>query len=206
MSNGTSSGTTWENGTELTTSFDRVLPAPGKSALWWFLASEVMVFGGLITCYLLFRMAHAGWIEEARHVNVWIGAINTVVLLTSSLSIVKAHEAATARDQARARRFLLFTVLLGLTFLCFKAVEYTFEIRHGFHPLAGLFWSFYYTMTGLHGLHVLGGIIANFVIYVSLGRAGWERKSHRIELSGLYWHFVDVVWIFLFPLLYLSTR
>jgi heme/copper-type cytochrome/quinol oxidase subunit 3 len=95
---------------------------------------------------------------------------------------------------------LALTILLGLAFLGIKAFEYTSEIRAGFTPATGIFWSFYYTMTGLHALHVLAGAILNFVLLV----AGRIRSPHRLELAGLYWHFVDIVWIFLFPLLYLT--
>jgi heme/copper-type cytochrome/quinol oxidase subunit 3 len=90
----------------------------------------------------------------------------------------------------------------GLVFLGIKAIEYTTEIRAGFTPGAGIFWSFYYTMTGLHGLHVLGGIVVNAVVLATEGASA--RNPQRVELAGLYWHFVDVVWIFLFPLLYLA--
>lgn len=186
--------------------FENLVPAIGKAGMWWFLASEIMIFGGLIATYVLFKMAHGGWAEEARHVNIVIGSINTVVLLTSSLTMVKAHEAAEHGRDRDASRFLLLTVLLGLLFLGFKAMEYTLEIRHGYHPLAGLFWSFYYAMTGLHGLHVLAGVIVNAYLFALAGGPNWGRLHHRTELAGLYWHFVDVVWIFLFPLLYLSTR
>ena len=177
----------------------------GKVGVWWFLASEIMVFGGLIASYLLYRIAHGGWAAEAAHVSTRIGAINTVVLVTSSLTMVKACRGVEDRKLRRAGVFLLCTVLLGLTFLGIKAYEYSLEIGYAFTPARGLFWSFYYTMTGLHGLHVLAGIIANAALLVAAMRghlrAGVER---RVEFAGLYWHFVDVVWIFLFPLLYLS--
>ncbi len=180
--------------------------AIGKLGIWWFLASEIMVFGGLVSTYLLFRMASGGaWTELASHVNAKIGAINTVVLLTSSLTMVMAFDAIGSGQRSRTRFYLGLTVLLGLAFLGIKGVEYTSEIRHGFTPLSGVFWSFYYTMTGLHGLHVLGGIVANAALYVMAIRGTlWSGVQQRVEYVGLYWHFVDVVWIFLFPLLYLS--
>jgi heme/copper-type cytochrome/quinol oxidase subunit 3 len=176
----------------------------GKVGVWWFLASEIMVFGGLIGSYILSRIAAGGWVAERAHVNTRIAIINTIVLVTSSFTIVKAHAAAEADDCRRTRRFMLATVLLGCTFLCIKGFEYSREIEHGFTPATSLFWSFYYTMTGLHGLHVLVGIIINFALFLAAGGAGWPRIKHRIEYAGLYWHFVDVVWIFLFPLLYLA--
>jgi cytochrome c oxidase subunit III len=176
----------------------------GKIGIWWFLASEIMVFGGLIGTYILSRIAAGGWAAERAHVNTRLAVINTIVLLTSSLTVVEAHAAVDADQQQRTRKFLLFTVLLGCLFLCIKGFEYTHEIEHGITPASGLFWSFYYTMTGLHGLHVLGGIIVNFCLFIAAGRPGWKAIRHRVEYAGLYWHFVDVVWIFLFPLLYLS--
>jgi heme/copper-type cytochrome/quinol oxidase subunit 3 len=177
----------------------------GKVGVWWFLASEIMVFGGLIACYVLFRLASGGWTEEASHVSTPIGSINTLVLLTSSLTMVEAFAAVEDRDHKRVRIFLFLTVLLGLTFLGIKAYEYSTEVGKGFTPLAGLFWSFYYTMTGLHALHVLAGVIANLALLImALGGHLWSKVQHRVELAGLYWHFVDIVWIFLFPLLYLS--
>jgi heme/copper-type cytochrome/quinol oxidase subunit 3 len=180
--------------------------SPGKMGIWWFLASEIMVFGGLIATYILYRMASAGaWAEMANHVSTTIGAVNTFVLLTSSLTMVLAHAAIEDGNRQRAKLFLGLTILFGLMFLGFKAVEYTGEINKGFTPLAGAFWSFYYAMTGLHGLHVLAGIIANFALFVMAVRGSlWPTTQQRVEYAGLYWHFVDVVWIFLFPLLYLS--
>lgn len=179
---------------------------PGKIGIWWFLASEIMVFGGFIATYVLYRMASAGaWAEMAAHVSTPIGTFNTVLLLTSSLTMVKAFEAIDHENRKQARNFLLFTVLLGLAFLGVKAFEYSREIALGFTPLSGTFWSFYYAMTGLHGLHILAGIIANFALYVMAARGTlWPKTQQRVEYVGLYWHFVDVVWIFLFPLLYLS--
>jgi heme/copper-type cytochrome/quinol oxidase subunit 3 len=185
--------------------YEKALPI-GKMGIWWFLASEIMVFGGLIGTYILYRMASAGaWAEMAHHVSTTIGAINTVVLLTSSLTMVLAHAAVEDENRQRAKLYLGLTVLGGLLFLGFKAIEYAVEISHGFTPMAGTFWSFYYTMTGLHGLHVIGGIIANLALFVMATKGTlWPNRQNRVEYCGLYWHFVDVVWIFLFPLLYLS--
>ena len=176
----------------------------GKIGVWWFLASEIMVFGDLMGSYILSRIAAGGWVAECAHVNTRIAIINTIVLVTSSFTVVKAHAAAEADNRGRARQFMLLTVLLGCTFLCFKGYEYSREIEHGFTPATSLFWSFYYTMTGLHVLHVLVGIIINFSLFLAAGGGSWPRIKHRFEYAGLYWHFVDVVWIFLFPLLYLA--
>jgi len=173
---------------------------PGKVGVWWFLASEIMLFGGLIASFVVFRLGSAGWHGEAAHLSVPIGAINTLILLTSSLTMVQAFAAAERGDRRGLRVYLTLTILLGLTFLGIKAYEYTSEIRAGFTPGTGIFWSFYYTMTGLHALHVLAGALVNFTFFVGER----IRNPHRLELAGLYWHFVDIVWIFLFPLIYLS--
>ena len=183
----------------------QVLPAGTtgpKVAVWWFLASEIMLFGGLIASYLVFRLGGPGWAEASHHLSVPLAAINTLVLLTSSYTVVRAFVAAEHGDVRGFQTFLGLTVLGGLIFLGVKAIEYTTEITAGFTPGAGIFWSFYYTMTGLHALHVLGGVTVNVVV-LAAGHAS-VKNPHRIELAGLYWHFVDVVWIFLFPLLYLS--
>ena len=174
--------------------------APGKLGMWWFLASEIMVFGGLIGSYVVFRLGGVGWSAEAAHLQVTIGIVNTLVLLTSSLTVVQAYAAAEAGARHAARLFLGLTILGGLLFLGFKAAEYAAEVRAGFTPGSGIFWSFYYTMTGLHALHVVAGVAVNAVLFASARLC----TPHRLELAGLYWHFVDIFWIFLFPLLYLT--
>ncbi len=173
----------------------------GKVGMWWFLVSEVMVFGGLIASYIVARLGSPGWAAEAAHLSVPVASLNTLILLTSSMTMVQAFGAADRGDRAGARRNLLFTILLGFGFLGMKGYEYTGKVVAGLMPASGPFWSFYYTMTGLHGLHVLGGIVANLSLYVLARR---QLNPHRLECAGLYWHFVDVVWIFLFPLLYLT--
>jgi heme/copper-type cytochrome/quinol oxidase subunit 3 len=174
--------------------------APGKIAVWWFLASEIMVFGGLIASYVVFRLGGTGWADAAEHLHVALAATNTVILLTSSLTVVQAFAALERGAVSAFRLHMALTVLGGLAFLALKAVEYTTEIRGGFTPSSGIFWSFYYTMTGLHALHVAGGIALNGLLLLSAR----VRTPQRVEYAGLYWHFVDIVWIFLFPLLYLS--
>jgi heme/copper-type cytochrome/quinol oxidase subunit 3 len=175
---------------------------PGKVALWWFLASEIVLFGGLIASYVVMRIGAGGWAEERAHTNLLIGTINTLVLLTSSMTIVQAFAAGERHDRRGVRRHLAWTVVLGLLFLFIKSLEYSKELALGFTPVSGPFWSFYYTMTGLHALHVMAGILINLIL-LRLVRKGLDRP-HRLELGGLYWHFVDIVWIFLFPLLYMS--
>ncbi len=174
----------------------------GKVGVWWFLASEIMMFGGLVTTYIVFRLGGPGWAEASHHLSIPLATINTFVLLTSSFTVVQAFAAAERGDPRALRTHLGLTILGGLIFLGIKAVEYTTEVRAGFTPGTGIFWSFYYTMTGLHALHVLGGVVVNGIILATEGVN--VRNPHRVELAGLYWHFVDVVWIFLFPLLYLA--
>jgi heme/copper-type cytochrome/quinol oxidase subunit 3 len=174
----------------------------GRVAMWWFLASEVAIFGGLIMSYVLCRVAHPEWAEDAAHTITPAGAFNTVVLLTSSLSAVLAHAAAARRDLARAAHLLWATVGGGVIFLCVKAYEYHHEIAEGYTPVTNLFWGFYFFMTGLHGLHVVAGMTALAVV-ASRVRAG--RLVEGVEYAGMYWHLVDIIWIFLFPLLYLAS-
>jgi heme/copper-type cytochrome/quinol oxidase subunit 3 len=178
--------------------------ARGRMAIWWFLASEIMVFGGFITCYVLFRYAHGGWEDAARLVNWRLGATNTLVLLTSSLTMILAHYSIKVGDRQGVKTFLGLTIALGLTFLVIKGFEYHAEFAEGITPLSGMFWSFYFLMTGLHGLHLLAGIIINLSLLIMAIRGTIWAHSDRLEFGGLYWHFVDVVWIFLFPLLYLT--
>lgn len=176
----------------------------GKIGTWWFLSSEIPVFGGLIAAYIVLRLGSNGWSEASSHLNFNIALINTFLLLTSSMTIVMAHAAVQENDYRRVANFLGLTVLLGLSFLGMKALEYTIEIKHGFLPSAGIFWSFYYGMTGLHALHVLAGIIVNLVLWIGALKGTLARNGHRVELAGLYWHLADIIWIFIFPLLYLA--
>jgi len=176
----------------------------GKLGMWWFLASEIVLFGGLIGVYIMSRLGSGGWSAMAAHLSIPIGTLNTLVLLTSSLTMVLAFAAAEKRNPKGVRTWLFLTVLLGIAFLVIKAFEWGSKIEAGFTPTAGGFWSFYYTMTGLHALHVLGGAVVNFILFLSALMGLLGGSEHRVELAGLYWHFVDIVWIFLFPLLYLS--
>jgi heme/copper-type cytochrome/quinol oxidase subunit 3 len=173
----------------------------GRLAVWWVIASEVVIFGGLLASYIMHRLAHDAWSEQAAHTNMWIGAFNTWVLLTSSLFAVLGHKAAEAGDGPKAARFIGFTMLGGLTFIVVKAFEWTNEITHGFTITSSTFWSFYYTAAGLHALHVIAGVV---IMGIVAREARRNLELHRVELIGIYWHFVDIVWIFLFPLLYIA--
>lgn len=174
----------------------------GRLAIWWVLASEIVIFGGLVTCYLLFRFRHPEWAAEAEHTKLAAGALNTFVLLTSSLFVVLAHVAASNKDTANARKYLIWTILGGLIFLCVKAYEYTSEISHGYTITRSVFWAFYYTATALHGLHVIGGMTIMGLILPDVAKG---KNLQRVEYIGIYWHFVDVVWLFLFPLFYIAS-
>lgn len=173
----------------------------GRLAIWWVLASEVVIFGGLIGAYLMHRLGHPEWADAAAVTNTTIGAINTFVLLTSSFTAVLAHQAAEKGDGKTAAKYLLFTIGGALTFVCIKGYEWWYEISHGYTIASHTFWSFYYTMAGLHALHVIAGAIIMGVVAFDAFRG---RELQRVELIGIYWHFVDVVWIFLFPLLYIA--
>ena len=173
----------------------------GRLAVWWVIASEIVIFGGLLASYIMFRLAHDAWSEQAAHTNTWIGAFNTMVLLTSSLSAVLAHQAAERGDGPKAARLLWATIAGALTFLVVKGFEWTSEITHGFTITASTFWSFYYTAAGIHAAHVVAGAI--IMMFVA-SAARKNQELHRVELIGIYWHFVDIVWIFLFPLLYIA--
>ncbi|HWP58582.1 MAG TPA: cytochrome c oxidase subunit 3 [Candidatus Acidoferrales bacterium] len=179
------------------------IPA-GKVGMWWFLASEITVFGGLIASYIVVRLGSPGWSEAGARLNFSLGLVNTFVLLTSSLTMVLAFKAVGEKDPKGLRTYLGFTILLGLTFLTIKAFEYGGEFVRGYTPAAGIFWSFYYGMTGLHALHVFAGVVVNAIVLIAALGEILKPHEHRVELAGLYWHFVDIVWIFLFPLLYLT--
>jgi len=174
----------------------------GRLAVWWLLASEIFIFGGLIACFILFKLNGTPGFEDASLTSVTAGAINTFVLLTSSLSVVLAHAAIEKGDREKSFKYIWYTIGFGLVFLIIKTYEYTGKIIHGHTITDNLFWSFYYTMTGLHALHVIGGMVIMALISFDI-RKGYNFQ--RVELIGIYWHFVDLVWIFLFPLFYIAN-
>lgn len=188
--------------------------------MWLFLVNEVMFFGGVLAAYLVSFVLYAPAFEDAsNHLSLSLGALNTVVLLTSSLTMALAVHAAQTGDRSGQVRYLLGTLLLGLVFLVVKAYEYSHKFHEGLVPgpwfdYAGpqaaeheLFLSFYFALTGLHALHMVIGIAILAVLIVMAWRGRFDADYFTpVELSGLYWHFVDLVWIFLFPLLYLLGR
>lgn len=173
----------------------------GRLALWWVVGSEIVIFGGLLGSYLMHRLGHPEWAIAAANTNTWFGALNTLILLTSSLSAVLAHKAAEEGNGPKAAKLLGLTTLGGLGFLIVKSIEWTTEISHGYTITANGFWSFYYTAAGLHGMHVIAGMVIMMIIAYD---ARQNKELQRVETIGLYWHFVDLVWIFLFPLLYIA--
>lgn len=175
-----------------------------KLGMWLFLASEVMFFTGLLGAAIVLRAGLAHWPHPGEELSIPLAALNTFILLTSSMTMAMGVGAVHQLDVKQLRRFMVLTILFGCAFLFVKGYEYSIKFAHGHFPGTGIFWDCYFTLTGFHGLHVLGGVIANLWILMLTFRDDFLlRKGHFVELSGLYWHFVDLVWIFLFPLLYL---
>jgi len=173
----------------------------GKLAVWWVLVSEIVIFGGILVSYVMHRLSHPEWAVQSAYTNVWIGAFNTFVLLTSSLSAVLAHQAAEQGNGKKAARLLYATIAGGGVFLIVKAFEWTGEIMHGFTITSSGFWGYYYTAAGIHATHVLAGMLIMLWVAQSAKK---NQELHRVENVGIYWHFVDIVWIFLFPMLYIA--
>ena len=176
----------------------------GKLGIWLFLASEVMLFGALFSTYIILRVGAPEWPHG--ELNIWLGAINTVILISSSVTMVMAWASLKMNDWGKHRLFLISTFLLAALFLVNKYFEYSAHFATGELPSHSTFLAIYYTLTGLHGLHILGGMIV-MAYLLGPGAKMWKENSdqfaNRIEATGLYWHFVDLVWIFLFPALYL---
>ena len=180
--------------------------ANGKLGIWLFLASEVMLFGALFSSYVMLRVGAAEWPHGSAILSVPLATLNTVILITSSVTMVLAWASLKVRNLSRFKLYMGLTILLALGFLVVKFFEYREHLAAGEGPWKETFFAIYFTLTGLHGLHVIGGIIVNSYLW-GPGAAMWrrepERFTNRVEVAGLYWHFVDLVWIFLFPLLYL---
>jgi len=177
-----------------------------KLGIWLFLASEVMLFGSLFSSYALLPSGAATWPRQFEVLNVPLAALNTVVLIASSVTMVLAWASLKNRNVSRYRLFMGLTLAGGAIFLIVKAIEYSEKFSHGLYPSTSNFLGLYFTLTGLHAIHVIAGMIVNAYL-LGPGVRMWstepERFTNRIEVAGIYWHFVDVVWIFLFPVLYL---
>ena len=177
-----------------------------KLGVWLFLASEIMLFATLFTSYIVLRMASTSWPWGWDVLNVPLATLNTVILITSSVTIVMAYAKAYDKDKSGFQKWMAATILLSLGFLVVKGFEYGHEFALGIGPHTSVFYAIYFTMTGLHGIHILGGIALNGgLLYMSSVDEHWKNPLFlgRVEGAGLYWHFVDIVWIFLFPALYL---
>jgi len=183
--------------------------------MWAFLATEVLFFGGLFTAYAVYRSSYPGAFAEAsRHLDVTLGTINTGVLIGSSLTMALAVWAAQTGRRRDQVLYLVLTILLGSVFLGIKVVEYGHKFHEhlvpgphfsGSEPAhAQIFFSLYFVMTGMHALHMVIGIVLLAILAVRAGRGRFSPVYYSpVEVTGLYWHFVDIVWIFLFPMLYL---
>ncbi|MFB6350988.1 MAG: cytochrome c oxidase subunit 3 [Bradymonadaceae bacterium] len=187
--------------------------------MWIFLATELLLFGGLFLAYIVYRYTYPVTFHEmSGHLNIWIGTINTVILLTSSLTMALAVHAIEHDRERPMLGYLAATASLGTVFLILKAYEYYEEWLHGLVPLIQfdftfqatqpiepkLFMSLYFAMTGLHAFHLVVGIL----LISGIAYFGWRgdysaEYSNPVEIGGLYWHLIDIIWVFLYPLLYL---
>jgi cytochrome c oxidase subunit III len=185
--------------------------------MWVFLVTEIMFFGGMFMAYILYRILYPeAWVLGSNHLDVALGALNTGVLICSSLTMALAVRSAQVGSRSGQIINLVLTILLGTVFLVVKYFEYAEKFEHHLVPGPNfdaslpqaaqqqLFFSIYFMMTGIHAAHMVVGIVLMGVILVMAMRNRFSADYYTpVEVSGLYWHFVDIVWIFLFPLLYL---
>ncbi|MCG3205107.1 MAG: Cytochrome c oxidase subunit 3 [Elusimicrobia bacterium] len=177
----------------------------GKLGMWVFLASEIMLFGAFISAYIVLRIGSPNFgVPPESVMGRPLATLNTFVLITSSATMVLALAAIQRDNIKQFTWFMVLTSVLGLTFLGIKAFEYQHKIHEGLTLSSGLFGSFYYTLTGLHALHMIGGLVFNTYVLIQGLRGVFNSHHHeRVEYAGLYWHFVDLVWVILFPVFYL---
>lgn len=177
-----------------------------KLGIWLFLASEIMLFGSLFSAYILLRVGSSSWPVQSDHLNVPLGALNSVILLSSSMFIIRAWMGLKNNNFEKFKRFMWLTIIFAIMFLCFKGFEYYQHFAHHEYPKTSIFTAIYFLLTAIHGLHILGGIVVN-AYFVGPGSKLWVKNpawfTNRVEVAGLYWHFVDIVWIFVFATLYL---
>lgn len=184
-----------------------------KLGMWVFLLSEIMFFSSLIGAYIILRFAHPEqWAEPNVVLNVPLTGFNTFMLICSSVTMVKAFAAIEHGDQAGLRKWLIATIILGASFVGIQVYEYIKLAGHGFVPVTSkygaeggpLYGSTFYTMTGFHGAHVTLGVVALIFTAVKAFRGKYSAVDYGgVEIMGLYWHFVDLVWIILFTIVYL---
>lgn len=192
-------------------------PFTAKLGMWLFLVTEINLFGGLFIAYAYMRHKYpVEFHHGGAELNAALGITNTVVLLTSSLTVVLGVLSLQLGRKDRAKAFLLGTIALGFVFLVIKAIEWSAKFHHGLYPGAAhlgslphgeqVFFGLYFTMTGLHGVHVLVGVTVLAVVarMISQGVVTQERNV-TLDNAGLYWHLVDIIWIFLLPLFYLAA-
>ena len=189
-----------------------------KLGMWLFLATEFLLFVGPLLLYYAYRYRYApGFASGSAELGLRLGTINTVVLLTSSLTMALAVSAVRKGKRGAGAILLCATIVLGIVFLLIKYIEWSAKIGHSIYPgsekLASmeageaLFFGLYYLMTGIHGLHVLGGVILlGVMLKMALSGSVNSEDYGPLENTGLYWHFVDIIWIYLFPLFYLAGR
>lgn len=178
----------------------------GKLGIWLFLASEVMLFGALFSTLVLLRTSAPAWPAGWDLLNVPLATLNTFVLIGSSVTVVLAWANLRLGNLKQAKLWLLVTLLCGFGFMIIKTIEYASKFSHGIGPHTDNFYGTYFVLTGLHGLHVVGGMVVFAYLLMTANKwyaAKREQFTNRVEVTGLYWHFVDLVWIFLFPILYL---
>jgi cytochrome c oxidase subunit 3 len=178
----------------------------GKLGMWLFLAGDAMSFGGLIVGYGILRHASKNWPVPSAVLGINLTAVMTFLLIVSSVTMVLALAAIQDGDKRRFKKFMGFTILGGLIFLGLQAYEWTHLIGHTLpeHNLAfskDLFATTFFILTGFHGMHVTGGVIYNTSVLAAVSRGRYEAK--HVEIAGLYWHFVDLVWILIFTFVYL---
>jgi cytochrome c oxidase subunit III len=180
-------------------------PVAARLGIWAFLATELLLFGGLFTAYAQFRSTYPDLFhQEHLKLNRLLGALNTVVLLSSSLSIAIGIDAVRNDRRRTLRIALIVTLALASCFLGIKYLEWSEDFEHGLYPSSNLFFGLYFMMTGLHGLHVIFGMLVMVWLLIRNERGAFSSDYNSpVEVTGLYWHFVDLVWIYLFPLLYL---
>ena len=178
----------------------------GKIGIWLFLASEVMLFGALFATYIILRVGAPVWPRGREVLHIPLATFNTIVLISSSVTMVMAWASLMRKQFGKYRLFMGATILLGGVFLVVKYFEYSEKFHHHLFPSTSTFLAIYFTLTGLHMLHVIGGMVVNAYFW-GPGAKQWKTNpewfTNRVEYSGLFWHFVDLVWIFLFPTLYL---
>jgi cytochrome c oxidase subunit III len=177
-----------------------------KLGIWLFLASEVMLFGSLFAVYILLRTGNPAWGAGKELLSVPMATLNTAVLITSSVTMVMAWVAAMERNLGKFRLYMGATVLAGLVFCVVKYFEYSAKFHHDAPPSHSTFMACYFTFTGLHALHVIAGMAVNGYFWLpgaKMMQTAPQQFANRVETAGLFWHFVDLVWIFLFPVLYL---